>query len=45
MKHSKKIRKPKQRIVWGFNPVTRKVASKKLYSRKNYKVSSESKHY
>jgi len=35
-----KIKTPKQRqrIIWGFNPVTRVKPSKKYYSRKNYKV-------
>ena len=32
-----KIKKPKQRITWGFNPVSRVVKSKKIYSRKNFK--------
>ncbi len=32
-----KISKIKQRITWGFNPKTRVVKSKKLYSRKNIK--------
>jgi len=30
---------PKQRVTWGFNPMTRIVPSKKIYSRKNYKIS------
>lgn len=29
----------KGRIIWGFNPVTRVKKSKKIYSRKNYKIS------
>jgi len=33
-----KIPKQKQRIIWGFSPVTRIVRSKKRYTRKNYKV-------
>ena len=28
----------KTRVTWGFNPVTRTVPSKKLYSRKKYKL-------
>ncbi|MFK5936902.1 MAG: hypothetical protein QM497_00765 [Sulfurimonas sp.] len=32
------IPKQKQRITWGFSPVTRVKPSKKRYSRKNYKV-------
>lgn len=32
-----KIKKPKVRKVWDFNPVTRVVHSKKLYSRKKLK--------
>jgi len=35
MKKSK-VKKPKQRVLWGFNPVTRVKSSKKIYSRKNY---------
>ena len=31
----------KSRITWGFNPVTRVKPSKKVYSRKNYKISNE----
>jgi len=30
--------KIKTRITWGFNPTTRTIPSKKLYTRKNYKV-------
>ena len=30
--------KPKTRVTWGFNPVTRKIPSKKIYSRKYYKI-------
>ena len=33
-----KIPKVKSRVTWGFNPVTRTIKSKKLYSRKNYKI-------
>ncbi|MEA3315155.1 MAG: hypothetical protein U9Q30_04810 [Campylobacterota bacterium] len=29
----------KTRVTWGFNPVTRTIKSKKVYSRKNYKIS------
>jgi hypothetical protein len=29
---------PKKRIIWGFDPVTRTVPSKKSYSRKGIKV-------
>ncbi|MCF6245430.1 MAG: hypothetical protein L3J43_10410 [Sulfurovum sp.] len=29
-----KIKTPKQRIVWGFSPVSRIVPSKKRYNRK-----------
>ena len=28
----------KSRITWGFNPVSRTIKSKKIYSRKNYKT-------
>ncbi len=28
----------KTRVTWGFNPVARVKPSKKVYSRKNYKV-------
>ena len=38
MKTTIKIKKPKQRVVWGFNPTTRVIKNKKVYSRKNYKV-------
>lgn len=37
-KQTIKIPKVKQRITWGFNPVTRKIKSKKDYSRKNHRV-------
>ncbi len=30
--------KIKQRVVWGFSPMTRTIKSKKIYSRKNYKI-------
>ena len=33
-----KIPKIKSRVTWGFNPSTRTIKSKKLYSRKNYKI-------
>jgi len=33
-----KIPKIKSRVTWGFNPVTRTIKSKKLYTRKNYKI-------
>ncbi len=39
--HAMKVKKPKQRVVWGFNPITRVVQSKKRYSRKNYKIEKE----
>jgi hypothetical protein len=32
-----KIKTPKARVTWGFNPVSRVVPSKKKYSRKNVK--------
>lgn len=28
----------KTRVTWGFNPATRTVPSKKIYTRKNYKI-------
>jgi len=31
----------KQRVTWGFNPVSRVKPSKKLYSRKKYKIDNE----
>ena len=34
----KKIKTPKSRVTWGFNPVARVVPSKKRYSRKNIKT-------
>ncbi|WP_265936268.1 hypothetical protein [Poseidonibacter antarcticus] len=37
-KQTIKIPKLKQRVTWGFNPVTRTIKSKKLYSRKNCKI-------
>lgn len=37
-----KTYKIKHRVIWGFNPVTRVKSSKKVYSRKNYKVPSVS---
>jgi hypothetical protein len=33
----KKIKSAKKRVVWGFNPVSRVVPSKKIYSRKKIK--------
>jgi len=35
-----KIPQQKQRVTWGFNPITRVKPSKKHYNRKNYKVQS-----
>ena len=32
--------KIKNRIIWGFSPVSRTVKSKKIYSRKNFKASN-----
>ena len=32
-----KIKTPKSRVTWGFNPVARVVPSKKRYSRKKVK--------
>lgn len=32
-----KIPKSNHRMIWGFNPVSRVVPSKKIYSRKKYK--------
>jgi hypothetical protein len=37
MKKTKNI-KIKTRVTWGFNPATRVVKSKKVYSRKNNKL-------
>jgi len=34
----KKTAKIKHRVTWAFNPVTRVVKSKKLYSRKKFKL-------
>jgi hypothetical protein len=31
------VRRPKARVTWGFNPVSRVVPSKKRYSRKKDK--------
>ena len=39
----KRIKKPKARVVWGFNPVARVVPSKKRYSRKKVKYESQNK--
>jgi len=36
-----KIPKIKQRVTWSFNPVTRVVKSKKLYSRKKFKIDKD----
>ncbi len=33
-----KVSEIKSRVTWGFNPVTRVKSSKKVYSRKNYKM-------
>lgn len=33
-----KVKTPKARVTWGFNPVTRTVPSKKRYSRKKLKA-------
>ncbi len=38
MRTTIKIKKPKKRVVWGFNPTTRVIKNRKIYSRKNYKV-------
>lgn len=35
-----KIPKIKTRVTWAFSPVTRVIKSKKIYDRKNYKMSS-----
>ena len=35
----------RQRVTWGFNPVTRVVKSKKIYSRKRQVVSKEIREY
>ena len=35
-----KIPQQKQRVTWGFNPITRVKPSKKHYNRKNYKAVS-----
>lgn len=37
-KQTIKIPKPKSRVVWGFNPVSRVKSSKKIYNRKNTKI-------
>jgi hypothetical protein len=34
-----KVPKIKQRVIWGFNPVSRVVPSKKIYNRKKIKGS------
>ena len=33
-----KIPKIKSRVTWGFNPSTRIIKSKKIYTRKNYRI-------
>ncbi len=33
-----KIQKVKTRILWGFNPSTRVIKNRKIYSRKNFKL-------
>lgn len=33
-----KIPKLKHRVVWGFNPVTKIIPSKKIYNRKKLKI-------
>lgn len=33
-----KIPQQKNRVTWGFNPVTRVKPSKKIYSRKNKRI-------
>jgi hypothetical protein len=33
-----KVPKVKIRVTWGFNPCSRTIKSKKIYSRKNYKI-------
>jgi hypothetical protein len=40
-KQNIKTKKPKNRVTWAFNPVSRVVKSKKLYSRKNYNLDKE----
>lgn len=37
-KQTIKIPKLKQRVTWGFNPSTKTIPSKKIYSRKNSKI-------
>jgi hypothetical protein len=37
MKTVIKLKKSKKRVLWGFNPATRVVKNRKIYSRKNYK--------
>jgi hypothetical protein len=39
------LKTTKQRVTWGFNPVTRVVKSKKIYSRKRQVVSKEIREY
>lgn len=34
----KKLKKPKARVTWGFDPVTRVVPSKKRYKRSKSKI-------
>ncbi len=38
MKTTIKIPKIKYRVTWGFNPVSRVIKSKKIYTRKNFKI-------
>ncbi len=38
MKTTIKVKKPKQRVLWGFNPTSRVIKNRKIYSRKNYKI-------
>lgn len=33
-----KVKKPKARVVWGFNPTTRTIKNKKAYSRSQNKT-------
>ena len=37
-KYANKKNNIKHRITWGFNPVTRAIPSKKVYSRKKFRV-------
>ncbi len=38
MKTKVTVKKLRKRVVWGFNPTTRVIKNKKIYSRKNYKA-------